>query len=78
MSQTPAKTRLEQCFLAVLPTLDGGIEQASAETVETWDSVAQVTLISLVEEEFGIVVPAEEYEKLTSFRSFLDYVERAG
>jgi acyl carrier protein len=78
MSQTPAKTRLEQCFVAVLPACEGGVEQASAETVEAWDSVAQVTLISLVEEEFAIQVPPEEYEKLTSFQSFLEYVERAG
>jgi acyl carrier protein len=70
-----AQTRLARCFSAVFPGLNGEqIASASVETVEGWDSVASVTLIALVEEEFGIQLQLDAIEHLVSFRAMLDYV----
>jgi acyl carrier protein len=52
-----------------------GVDSASVETVEGWDSTATVTLVALVEEEFGIQFEPSALERVVSFRSLLDYLE---
>jgi acyl carrier protein len=68
--------RLTRCFSAVFPELnERRIVSASPKTVATWDSIATVTLVSLIEEEFGIGVEPEAFDRLVSFSSILSYVE---
>ena len=70
------KQRMVRCFEAVFPQLaESEIVKASTAALGSWDSVSGVTLISVVEEEFGIRVPPEHFEDLTSFELLLDYVE---
>jgi acyl carrier protein len=67
--------RLAACFSAVLPELSTDeIHQASATSVGSWDSVATVTLLAVVEEEFGISIEAENPAQFDSFQHFLDYL----
>jgi acyl carrier protein len=67
--------KLTRCFTAVFPGLDRGqIALASVETVEGWDSVAGVTLVSAIEEEFGTELDPEMLESLVSFRAILEYL----
>ncbi len=71
------RERLIHCFQAVFPDLnEGDIPRATAERVAAWDSVATVTLTAVIEEEFGVEVPGEEIETLTSFDAFLRIVDR--
>jgi acyl carrier protein len=35
--------------------------------VATWDSLATVTLVSVLEEEFGVAIAPEDYENMISF-----------
>jgi acyl carrier protein len=68
-------TRLQRCFLAMFPELDSAgetIHHASADTVPRWDSLAQVTLLSLIGEEFGIGIDFEAFEGAWSFSAILD------
>ena len=44
-------------------------------TVGEWDSMASVTLIAMVSEEFAIEVAPEDYEKFVSYELILDYLE---
>lgn len=68
--------RLKRCFSAVFPDLnERRIASASPKTVAAWDSIATVTLVSLIEEEFGIGVEPEAFDRLVSFSSILSYVE---
>jgi acyl carrier protein len=68
MSEPSLDQRLGQCFQAVFPTLKtADLAAASTETLPDWDSVAQVTLISVVEEEFAVIIPEERYGELISF-----------
>jgi acyl carrier protein len=68
--------RLTTCFTTVFPELpEAEIPQATISTVARWDSVATVTLLSLVGEEFGIEVDFDHFEELTSFQGLLHYVE---
>ena len=39
-----------------------------------WDSLATINLVALIEEEFQIQAEPEEFARLVSFHSILDYV----
>jgi len=68
--------RLAACFSTVLPELPlEEISQASAASVESWDSVATVTLLAVVEEEFGITIGDEEPARFDSFKNILAYLQ---
>jgi acyl carrier protein len=74
MSDT--RTRLLKCFSAVFSDLpETDIPRASATTVAGWDSLASITLLSVLEEEFALQINPEELEHLQSFQSVLDFVE---
>ena len=60
--------RLINCFSAIFPNLSSDeILRCSSTSVATWDSLATVTLVSLIEEEFGVTISPEEYEYIVSF-----------
>lgn len=67
--------RLVTCFENVFPKVSRiDIPSASHDTVGDWDSIKQVTLLSLIGEEFSIDIDFEEFEGATSFASILDLV----
>ena len=73
-----AEERLIKCFAAVFPELDEQqIRSATPTSVSSWDSVATITLMSVIEEEFGIEVDSDHLEQLLSFDSALAYVSRS-
>ena len=56
------------CFRVVFPDLpEAEIPSASQETVAAWDSVAAITLLNVVEEEFGVEMDLDELADLDSF-----------
>jgi len=70
------RARLVQCFGIVFPALAAArIPTASVETTADWDSVNAVVLMSVIEEEFGLNIPAEEMGRLTSFEAILGYLD---
>ncbi len=70
-----AAKKLARCFSAVFPQLPAQqIASASLETVETWDSVAGITIATAIEEEFEIELDDDAREHLVSFRSILMYL----
>jgi acyl carrier protein len=70
-----AQARLVRCFSGVFPELSGDeIPTASVNTVESWDSVATITLLTVVEEEFGVHFEPEELENLVSFNSIMEHL----
>lgn len=69
--------RLAACFASVLPDLSPDeIRTAAADAVPSWDSVATVTLIAVVEEEFGLSISDEDPSKFDSFANILAYLRR--
>ena len=70
------QTRLANCFLAVFPELSREeVTRASPITVQSWDSVATVTLLAVIEEEFGINIEVEDPAKFDSFKQILSYLQ---
>ena len=67
--------RLETVFATVFPELPADrIKSASQDSVQTWDSVAAITLINLIEEEFEIEMDFDQVADLTSFSAILEYL----
>lgn len=67
--------RLESCFARVFPQLTADeIRLASVDSVAEWDSMASVTLVSLVGEEFGMEMDMDDFEQFASFDGVLEYV----
>jgi acyl carrier protein len=70
-------TRLTKCFSLVFPGISSEqISGATQESIATWDSVAHINLLTVVDEEFGINTDIENAEDLTSFPALLKHVRR--
>lgn len=68
--------RLESVFEVVFPDLSPEkIRAASQETVETWDSVAAITLMNLIEEAFGVEMDFGDVADLTTFSQIAEYLK---
>jgi acyl carrier protein len=71
------RNRLKKCFAAVFPnTPVNEIESSSQETTKQWDSIATVTLVSVVEEEFGQPIGVEDIPNLNSFENLRRYLTK--
>jgi acyl carrier protein len=68
---------LDRCFAAVFPELaDDEIPAASVDSVSEWDSLASLTLIALLEEEFGAQISELDLPELRSYADVRDYLRR--
>jgi acyl carrier protein len=72
------EARLIDAFRAVFPALsDNEIREATLTSLESWDSIASITLLAVLEEEFGISVSPADLPQLVSFTSILVYLRGA-
>lgn len=72
------ESRLAECFARVFPELPPGrLPKASTHNVYNWDSLHTITLVAVIEEQFGLQISAEELPELTSFERARSYLERA-
>jgi acyl carrier protein len=71
------ESRLVRCFSAVFPWLaPEEIRSLNAESSEIWDSLTAVTLVAVIEQEFGLEIPQEFVPELNSFGDFLAYLNQ--
>lgn len=69
------KQRLINCFAIVFPDLsEEEIQRASQASVASWDSVASITLVNVIEEEFSMPIDLGEVADLVSFDLVLAFV----
>jgi acyl carrier protein len=69
--------RLVNCFGTVFPDLEPPeIPSVSMGSLASWDSLAGITLLSLIEEEFGISISPDDAAGMVSFELILDYLRR--
>lgn len=61
--------RLVRCFRAVFPRYSGDVELLRPSSAGDWDSIASVTLLTLIQEEFKVEIGPEDLEYLSSFKS---------
>lgn len=60
--------RLTKCFLTVFPELNpSAAAVATVDTVAAWDSVAALSLLAVIEEEFALTIGYDHLDDLVSF-----------
>jgi len=71
------ETRLLACFASAFPERpEGELSGLSQASHAEWDSVAHVTLIALLGEEFAIELTPDEIEEVSSFATMLALVHQ--
>ena len=71
------RQRLTSCFQVVFPDLpEAAIPAASQETVAAWDSLAAITMVSVIEDEFGLELDLEDLAELDSFEKIHTYIQK--
>lgn len=67
--------RLSKCFTTVFPMLGSTrVSAASADKLAEWDSVAHLTLLAIIGEEFGVELDLETFQEKTSFQAIDSYL----
>jgi hypothetical protein len=62
------KSRLTRCFLAVFPELnEAGAPRATPASVKSWDSLATLNLLTVIDEEFNVNLDFVELMEDLSF-----------
>ena len=68
--------KVTRCFANVFPSLPSGeIPHASTTSLAAWDSLAHVTLLAAIAEEFGQDFSLDDYQALVSYSLIVDYLE---
>lgn len=62
--------KLNRCFAITFPALDPAkYAAASVENLSEWDSIRQLTLLTVIGEEFGREIDFEEFEDANSYEA---------
>jgi acyl carrier protein len=73
---TELEDRLVRCFSSVFPALtDEEIRGADVELLSDADSLAAVTLVSLIEQEFGVEMDLEDLLRLRTLEAVHRYLQ---
>jgi acyl carrier protein len=71
------RQRLTNCFQVVFPDLpQETLASASTATVPAWDSIAAITLMNVIEEEFGFQMDLDDLADLDSFAKVYSYLQK--
>lgn len=69
--------RLVRCFSSVFPGLTTEqIHTASAESLSAWDSLASVTLVAVLQQEYEIQINLMDLAELVSFEAVQKYIRK--
>ena len=72
MNNSDAAEKLTEIFRLILELPDGSdVSKIKRVTESSWDSVANVELITAFESEFGVTLGLAEMERLTSYQATL-------
>ncbi len=70
------RSRLIKCFETVFPEMpETEIVNATQSSVATWDSIAAITLLNVIEDEFGITMDLELAGELDSFPKIYEHLK---
>ena len=61
--------KLKNAFVEGLEIPVEEVETATMESVDKWDSIGQMTLVAMIEDEFGIELDPDEVMQFTSFEA---------
>lgn len=50
-------------------------DSASMETIESWDSLAQINIVAALEQRFGVTFEVSEIEMMLSYTTIIEMIE---
>lgn len=69
--------RLQRCFTSTFPAASGSeIETARIDDMPGWDSLRGVTLLAVLDEEFGVQLDLDELLTLGTYDEVREYLEQ--
>lgn len=69
--------KLIKCFSLVFPEVDQiELSRVSVNNSPEWDSLTNIQLVSLLEEEFDLEINSVDLEDLYSFEMILDFLNK--
>jgi acyl carrier protein len=79
-SDQPIDLRVLDCFRSVFPDRsDDELRALDQSAVDYWDSLAALSLLTVVEEEFDLTIDDESIDAMTTFQKVCDAIrERVG
>ena len=76
MTRDDIDARLRMIFSALFETEEAAFDyNTSPDTLEKWDSLAQLNIIAAIEEEFDIVIPPASQIDMLTFELIGDVVQ---
>ena len=67
---------IKEIMADVLGIEPGMIDETfSMETVESWDSLAQINIVAALEQRYGVTFEVSEIETMLSFTAIVEMVE---
>lgn len=70
--------KLKKAFVEGLEIPVEEVENATMDGVEKWDSIGQMSLIAIIEDEFGIELEQEEVMQFTTFAAGVSILKNHG
>ncbi|MBO4500435.1 MAG: acyl carrier protein [Bacteroidaceae bacterium] len=67
--------KLKNAFVEGLEIPVEGVETATMENIDKWDSIGQMSLVAMIEDEFGIELEPDEVMQFTSFATGLEILK---
>mgnify|MGYP003595255803 CR=1 FL=1 len=65
--------RLKRCFRAIFPSLaEERIEEADSANTDGWDSLSAVMLLSVVQQECGVIFDVSDIKRLSSYKKIYE------
>ena len=70
--------KLKNAFVEGLEIPVEEVETATMESVDKWDSIGQMSLVAMIEDEFGIELEPDEVMQFTSFAAGVEILKQHG
>ena len=70
--------KLKNAFVEGLEIPIEEVENATMDSMEKWDSIGQMSLIAIIEDEFGIELEQEEVMQFNSFAAGVNILKNHG
>lgn len=67
--------KLKNAFVEGLEIPIEEVETATMESIDKWDSIGQMSLVAMIEDEFGIELDPDEVMQFTSFSAGVEILK---
>ncbi len=71
------KEKFLKLFAEIIESDEQIAPEMNLEDIEEWDSLAALTMISMVDDEYGVIIGHKDLEKMVIVGDILDFIVKA-